>query len=116
MTMHEHIGEKGRFLVAGRTAIGKPKGAPADAPFLYVEIADTFWRRFRGLMGRSDIAPAHALLIFPCSGVHMFFMRFAVDVVYMKRLEESERLFLDTIERNEEAVAAAIEKIHREET
>lgn len=33
-----------------------------------------------------------------------------------KRLEESDRLFLDTIEGNEEAVAAQIEKVHREET
>jgi hypothetical protein len=34
----------------------------------------------------------------------------------LKRLEESDRLFLDTIEGNEEAVAAQIEKVHREET
>lgn len=33
-----------------------------------------------------------------------------------KRLMESEKLFLDTIEMNEEAVAEQIEKIHREET
>lgn len=33
----------------------------------------------------------------------------------LKRLEESDRLFRDTIEGNEEAVAAQIEKIHREE-
>ncbi len=33
-----------------------------------------------------------------------------------KRLEESDRLFRDTIEGNEEAVAEQIEKIHREET
>lgn len=34
----------------------------------------------------------------------------------LKRLEESDRLFLNTLEMNEEAVAAQIEKIHREET
>lgn len=34
----------------------------------------------------------------------------------LKRLEESDKLFLDTIEGNEAAVAAQIEKIHREET
>ena len=34
----------------------------------------------------------------------------------LKRLEESDRLFLDTIEGNEEAVASQIEKVHREET
>ncbi|MBQ7488400.1 MAG: AAA family ATPase [Clostridia bacterium] len=34
----------------------------------------------------------------------------------LKRLEESERLFVDTIHRHEEAVAAQIEKVHMEET
>ncbi|MBR4182347.1 MAG: AAA family ATPase [Lachnospiraceae bacterium] len=34
----------------------------------------------------------------------------------VRRLQESEQLFLDTINMNEEAVAAQIEKIHREET
>ena len=34
----------------------------------------------------------------------------------LKRLEESDRLFLDTLQGNEEAVAAQIEKIHAEET
>ena len=34
----------------------------------------------------------------------------------LKRLEESENLFMDTIQRNEEAVAAQIEKVHAEET
>ncbi|MBR2256748.1 MAG: AAA family ATPase [Blautia sp.] len=33
-----------------------------------------------------------------------------------RRLQESDRLFLDTIEGNEEAVALQIEKVHREET
>ena len=34
----------------------------------------------------------------------------------MNRLRESEQLFADTIEANEEAVAAQIEKVHSEET
>ena len=34
----------------------------------------------------------------------------------LERLNESDKLFLDTINGNEEAVAAQIEKIHREET
>ena len=34
----------------------------------------------------------------------------------LRRLEESDRLFLDTIEGHEEAVAKQIEKVHREET
>ena len=34
----------------------------------------------------------------------------------LKRLEESDRLFLNTIEGNEDAVAGQIERVHREET
>lgn len=78
---------KGRILVAGRVAIWKARGASADAPFLHVEIANTFFRRFLGLMGRKSIAPFHALLLFPCSSVHMCFMRFAIDVAFLKRRE-----------------------------
>lgn len=61
------------------------RGAPRDVPSLRVEIADSFLRRFLGLMGRKDIGPSRALLLFPCSSVHMCFMRFAIDVVYLKR-------------------------------
>lgn len=55
-----------------------------------LEVADTFWRRFRGLLGREGLEPGAGLLIEPCSSVHMFFMRFAIDVVYAKREGESE--------------------------
>ena len=75
--------------MAGRTTVWKTRGASEGAPLLYVELADTFWRRFLGLMGRKAIAPSHALLIVPCSGVQMCFMRFAIDVAFLKRRESS---------------------------
>lgn len=52
---------------------------------LQVEVADTFLRRFRGLMLRTPLPPAHALLLVPCSSVHMCWMRFAIDVVYLDK-------------------------------
>ena len=76
--------------MAGRTAIWKARGASSDVPLLYVEIADTFWRRFVGLMGRKRIAPSHALLISPCFSVHTCFMRFAIDAAFVKRREDGE--------------------------
>ena len=81
------FGGKGRFLMSGRTTVWKARGASADAPLLHIEIADTIWRRFLGMMGRKNIEPFHALLLRPCSGVHMCFMRFPVDVAYVKFLE-----------------------------
>ncbi len=73
-----------------QAAIWKARGASDDAPLLYMEIADTFWRRFLGLMGRKNIAPSHALLISPCFSVHTCFMRFAIDVAFVKRQEYGE--------------------------
>ena len=54
-----------------------------SARSLRVSIADTFLRRFLGLMGRRCLAPDVGLLITPCNSVHMCFMRFAIDVVYL---------------------------------
>ena len=76
--------------MVGRTAKWRSRGASEGAPLLYVEVADTFLRRFLGLIGRKALAPSHALLIVPCSGVQMCFMRFAIDVVFLKRREGGE--------------------------
>ena len=54
-----------------------------DTPPLSVEEADTFLKRFLGLMGRSKLPQGHGLLLSPCSSVHMCFMRFSIDVVYL---------------------------------
>lgn len=48
-------------------------------------IADSMWTRFRGLMLRGPLAEGEALLIRPCSSVHMFFMRFPLDIVFFDK-------------------------------
>jgi|GEM_PF-2194325 len=40
--------------------------------------------------GRKNVAPSHALLLRPCSSVHMCFMRFSIDVAFVKRQEDGE--------------------------
>jgi uncharacterized membrane protein (UPF0127 family) len=47
--------------------------------------ADTMWTRMRGLLGRGGLAPSEGLWISPCNSIHMFFMRFAIDVVFVDR-------------------------------
>lgn len=47
--------------------------------------ARSFFARGRGLMGRREFPAGSALLIDPCSSIHMFFMRFPIDVLYMDR-------------------------------
>ena len=52
---------------------------------LKVKIADTFISRFRGLMLQKQLKPGHGLIITKCNSVHMMFMRFAIDVVYLDK-------------------------------
>ncbi|GAC1327439.1 MAG: DUF192 domain-containing protein [Candidatus Dormibacteria bacterium] len=50
-----------------------------------LEIASTSWSRFVGLMGRASLPAGHGLWIEPCNSIHMFFMRFAIDVLFLDR-------------------------------
>jgi uncharacterized membrane protein (UPF0127 family) len=49
------------------------------------EIADRALPRMRGLLGRDGLAPGEGMLIDPSPSVHMFFMRFAIDVVFLDK-------------------------------
>jgi uncharacterized membrane protein (UPF0127 family) len=46
------------------------------------EIADRPLKRMRGLLGRDGLAPDEGMLFRPAGSIHMFFMRFAIDVVF----------------------------------
>ena len=61
------------------------EGAPNGAPFLEILIADSFFTRLAGLMFRKPLPAATGLLLTPCNSVHMCFMRFAIDVVYVDK-------------------------------
>lgn len=50
-----------------------------------IEVADTTWKRFMGLMGRPEQPPGSGLLLDPCGSIHMFFMKFALDVIFLSR-------------------------------
>src|SRR5262245_66695233 len=47
-------------------------------------IADTFLSRFRGLLGRKELALDEGLLITPSWSVHTWFMQFPIDVVFLE--------------------------------
>ena len=47
--------------------------------------ATSAWARFRGLMLRSRLDHGAALVIQPCSSIHMMFMRFSIDAVFYDR-------------------------------
>ena len=46
-------------------------------------IADTFLSRLVGLLNKSSISPEEALVIARCQSIHMFFMRFAIDAIFV---------------------------------
>ncbi len=48
-------------------------------------MADTPWQRFMGLMGKRELAADAGLCLRPCSSIHMFFMRIAVDAVFVDK-------------------------------
>jgi len=46
-------------------------------------LANTFLSRLKGLLGRQKLDPGQALALYPCSSVHTWFMKFAIDVVFL---------------------------------
>jgi uncharacterized membrane protein (UPF0127 family) len=50
-----------------------------------IELALDSQSRRRGLLGRDKLDRGAALIIGPCNAIHTFFMRFAIDVVFVAR-------------------------------
>jgi uncharacterized membrane protein (UPF0127 family) len=48
-------------------------------------VADRFWTRLRGLMGRRELPAGEGMLFRPGGSVHMFFMHIPLDVVFLDR-------------------------------
>ena len=46
-------------------------------------VADNFFTRFRGLMFHKPLKKGTGLLLVPCASVHMLWMRFALDIIYL---------------------------------
>lgn len=49
------------------------------------EVPKSSFARMRGLLGRSGLEPGSGMLIDAAPSVHMFFMRFPIDVVFLDR-------------------------------
>jgi uncharacterized membrane protein (UPF0127 family) len=48
-----------------------------------IEVADTFWKRFKGYQFRRFAPTNTGLLLSPCSSLHTCFMRFPIDVIML---------------------------------
>ena len=50
-----------------------------------LETASGLWGKFVGLMGRRSLRRQHALWLPDSNGIHMMFMRFPIDAVFLDR-------------------------------
>ncbi len=50
-----------------------------------LETAGSFWGKFMGLMGRPSLAQGSGLWLPGANGIHMMFMRFPIDAVFVTK-------------------------------
>ncbi len=50
-----------------------------------IDVANSSTTRNKGLLGRDFLPEGHGLWITPCEAIHMFFMRFPIDVVFLDK-------------------------------
>lgn len=48
-----------------------------------VKIADNFFLRLRGLLGKKSLNSGEGLLLINCPSIHCLFMKFTIDAVYL---------------------------------
>jgi len=48
-------------------------------------VADTFLSRITGLLNRTSLPQGEALIITRCNSIHMFFMRFVIDAIFVDK-------------------------------
>lgn len=69
--------------------MSEPEGALVDeqgrVACARCEVARSFGARSRGLLGRKALEPGGGMLITKTSSIHMFFMAFAIDAVFLDK-------------------------------
>ncbi len=60
-----------------------------------LEVADDMRTRGVGLLGRSSLAEDHALWILRCNSIHTFFMKFAIDCVFVDKNLKVKAIYKD---------------------
>jgi uncharacterized membrane protein (UPF0127 family) len=75
-------GPPGAVTTLGTTAWNVTRGrAIADR----LELGESFWARFKGLMGRAQLPDGAGLWLPGSPSIHMLFMRFPIDCVFLGR-------------------------------
>jgi len=48
-------------------------------------VADSFWKRFKGLMLASPLEEGYGLLLPSTNSIHMFFMKYELDIIFLDK-------------------------------
>lgn len=48
-----------------------------------LKVAQTFWPRLKGLLGTSGLDEGSGIWIHRCNSIHTFFMKYAIDCVFV---------------------------------
>lgn len=48
-----------------------------------LEVADSYFKRLKGLMFTKKLLEREALKLIPCNQIHTFFMNYSIDVLYL---------------------------------
>ena len=52
---------------------------------LKIKVAKNFFSRLKGLIGKNYLPRDEGLLIAPCNSVHMCFMKFSIDAIFIDK-------------------------------
>ena len=50
-----------------------------------IELATSFKKRLKGLIGRPSLNHGEAFILLPCNSIHTFFMNFSIDVLFVDK-------------------------------
>ena len=57
------------------------------------KLADNFFQRLIGLMGKANLPAGGALILKPCTSIHTIFMRFPIDVAFTDKKNQIIKIY-----------------------
>jgi uncharacterized membrane protein (UPF0127 family) len=76
--------------MTGRRAVHERSGKVLDEE---LEMPRTMFGRGLGLMFRRQLDPGRGMWIAPCNGIHMMFMNFPIDAVFLDGRERVKKIY-----------------------
>ena len=78
----------------------------------HLGVADGLWGKFMGLMGRPSLDADAGLWLPDSNGIHMMFMRFPIDAVFVGRRDEAGSCRVVSVHRDLRAWTGLVPFVH----